>query len=67
MIDQPILIGKHSMAQFHDGGAMLMLYQTPENITEEHWDEPGVDVLSFHGKLASKSGHSGNGSAYRRL
>ena len=38
------------MAQFNDGGAMLMLYQTPENITEEHWDELGVDVLSFHGK-----------------
>ena len=38
------------MAQFNDGGAMLMLYQTPENVTEEHWDEPGVDVLSFHGK-----------------
>ena len=49
-IGQPILIEAYSMAQFNDGGAMLMLYQTPENVTEEHWDEPGVDVLSFHGK-----------------
>ncbi len=49
-IGQPILIETYSMAQFNDGGAMLMLYQTPENVTEEHWDELGVDVLSFHGK-----------------
>lgn len=49
-INQPLMIETYSMAQFNDGGAMLMLYQTPGEITEEHWDEPGVDVLSFHGK-----------------
>ena len=49
-IMQPILIEAYSMAQFNDGGAMLMLYQTPGEITEEHWDELGADVLSFHGK-----------------
>ena len=49
-ISQPILIETYSMAQFHDGGAMLMLYGTPGALTEEHWDELGVDVLSFHGK-----------------
>ena len=37
------------MAQFNDGGAMLMLYQTPGEIREEHWDNLNVDVLSFHG------------------
>lgn len=49
-IGQPILIEAYSMAQFNDDGAMLMLYQTPGEITEEHWDELDVDVLSFHGK-----------------
>ena len=48
-IMQPILIESYSMAQFADGGAMLMLYQTPGEITEEHWDRLNVDVLSFHG------------------
>ncbi len=49
-INQPILIQVYSMAQFNDGGAMLMLYQTPGEITEEHWDSLNTDVLSFHGK-----------------
>ena len=46
------------MPQFNDGGAMLMLYQTPENVTEEHWDEPGVDVLSFHGNAKGDTARS---------
>ena len=33
---------------FNDGGALLLLYYTPENIIEEHWDEQGVDVMRFH-------------------
>ena len=49
-IGQPLLIEVYSMAQFNDGGAMLMLYQTPGQITEEHWPDLGVDVLRFHGK-----------------
>ena len=48
-IQQPILIELYSMAMFRDGGAMLMLYQTPGELTEEHWDNLDVDVLSFHG------------------
>ena len=47
-IQQPVLIEVYSMAQFRDGGAMLMLYQTPGEITEEHRDDLNVDVLSFH-------------------
>ena len=47
-IDQPLLIERYSMSQFNDGGAMLLLYQTPGEITEEHWDELDADVLSFH-------------------
>ena len=50
-ISQPVLIEVYSMAQFNDSGAMLMLYQTPGEITEEHWDDMNVDVLSFHGAL----------------
>ena len=49
-ISQPILIQLYSMAQFSDGGALLMLYQTPGEIKEEHWDDLNVDVLSFHGR-----------------
>lgn len=49
-ISQPILIEVYSMAQFRDGGAMLMLYGTPGEITEEHWAEMNADVLSFHGR-----------------
>ena len=49
-ISQPILIQLYSMAQFRDDGAMLMLYQTPSELTEEHWDSLNADVLSFHGK-----------------
>ena len=49
-IGQPLLIETYAMSQFNDGGAMLMLYQTPGEISEEHWPDKGVDVLSFHGK-----------------
>lgn len=48
-IGQPIMIECYYMSQFCDGGAMLMLYQTPGEITEEHWADLGVDALSFHG------------------
>ena len=48
-IQQPILIELYSMAMFRDGGAMLLLYKTPGELTEEHWDDLDVDVLSFHG------------------
>ncbi len=47
-ISQPLLIERYSMSQFNDGGAMLLLYQTPGEITEEHWDDLDADVLSFH-------------------
>ena len=49
-IMQPIMIETYSMAQFSDGGAMLMLYQTPGEITVEDWDKLDADVLCFHGK-----------------
>lgn len=49
-ISQPILIQLYSMAQFRDDGALLMLYQTPGEIKEEHWNDLNVDVLSFHGR-----------------
>ena len=49
-ISQPLMIETYSMAQFNDGGAMLMLYQTPGEISEEHWSSLDADVLSFHGK-----------------
>ena len=49
-LQQPILIQLYSMAQFNDGGAMLMLYQTPGEIREEQWDNLNADVLSFHGR-----------------
>lgn len=49
-ISQPILIQLYSMAQFRGDGAMLMLYQSPSDLTEEHWDDMNVDVLSFHGR-----------------
>ena len=49
-INQPLEIEVYAMPQFNDGGAMLMLYQTPGEITEEHWDKLNADVLSFHGK-----------------
>ncbi len=45
---QPLLIESYSMSQFNDGGAILLLYYTPDNITEEHWDAQGVDVMRFH-------------------
>ena len=46
---QPLEIKTYSMAEFNDGGALLMLYQTPGEIAEEHWDGPDVDVLRFCG------------------
>ena len=45
---QPLLIETYYMSQFSDGGALLLLYYTPEKIIEEHWDEQGVDVMRFH-------------------
>lgn len=45
---QPLLIETYYMLQFSDGGALLLLYYTPEEIIEEHWDEQGVDVMRFH-------------------
>lgn len=45
---QPLLIETYYMSQFNDGGALLLLYYTPEKIIEEHWDEQGVDVMRFH-------------------
>ncbi len=45
---QPLLIESYSMSQFNNGGALLLLYYTPENIVEEHWNEQGVDVMRFH-------------------
>ena len=46
--NQPLLIESYSMSMFNDGGALLLLYYTPEDIIEEHWDEQGVDVMRFH-------------------
>ncbi len=46
--NQPLLIESYSMSQFNNGGALLLLYFTPEEIVEEHWDEQGVDVMRFH-------------------
>ena len=45
---QPLLIETYYMSMFNDGGALLLLYYTPEDIVEEHWDEQGVDVMRFH-------------------
>ena len=45
---QPLLIESYSMSMFNDGGALLLLYYTPEEIIEEHWDEQNVDVMRFH-------------------
>ena len=45
---QPLLIESYSMSMFNNGGALLLLYYTPENIIEEHWDEQNVDVMRFH-------------------
>ena len=46
--NQPLLIESYSMSMFNNGGALLLLYYTPENIIEEHWDEQNVDVMRFH-------------------
>ena len=46
--NQPLLIESYSMSMFNDGGALLLLYYTPDEIHEEHWDEQGVDVMYFH-------------------
>ena len=44
----PLLIETYSISQFNNGGALLLLYYTPDNPVEEHWDEQNVDVLRFH-------------------
>ena len=46
--NQPMLIETYYMSMFNDGGALLLLYYTPETIIEEHWDEQGVGVMRFH-------------------
>ena len=46
-ISQPLEFEVYPMSRFNDGGAMLMLYQTPGEITEEHWDELNADALIF--------------------
>ena len=46
--NQPLLIESYSMSMFNDGGGLLLLYYTPEEIIEEHWDELNVDVMRFH-------------------
>lgn len=45
---QPLLIEIYYMSMFNDGGALLLLYYTPENVIEEHWDEQGVEIMRFH-------------------
>lgn len=47
-LNQPLLIESYPMSMFSGGGALLLLYYTPEEIHEEHWDEQDVDVLYFH-------------------
>lgn len=47
---QPLLIDMYYMSMFNDGGALLLLYNEPGEITEEHWDEQGVDVMRFCGR-----------------
>ena len=46
-MEQPVEITAYAMSQFNNGGAMLLLYQTPGEITEEHWDQQDADVLRF--------------------
>lgn len=46
---QPLQIQPYSMSKFNNGGALLLLYHTPDEICEDHWDDKGVDVLYFHG------------------
>lgn len=45
---QPLQIQTYCSTQFNQGGALLLLYQTPGDIREEHWDEKNLDVLLFH-------------------
>lgn len=45
---QPLLIETYSMSMFNNGGALLLLYYTPGEIIEEHWDGQDVDVMRFH-------------------
>ena len=45
---QPLQIQTFCTTQFNQGGALLLLYQTPGDIREEHWDEKNLDVLLFH-------------------
>lgn len=46
-ISQPLEFEVYPMSRFNNGGAMLMLYQTPGEITEEHWDDLNADALLF--------------------
>lgn len=45
---QPLQIETYSMSQFNNGGALVLLVNTPSDFVEERWDELGVDVLRFH-------------------
>lgn len=45
---QPLQIETYSMSQFNNGGALVLLVNTPSDFVEEHWDELNVDVLRFH-------------------
>ncbi len=47
-MNQPLLIDTYSMSMFNNGGALLLLYYTPNKIMEEHWDELNVEVMRFH-------------------
>lgn len=48
---QPLQIQTYCTTQFNQGGALLLLYQTPGDIREEHWDEKNVDVLLFRSHI----------------
>lgn len=45
---QPLQIVTYSMSQFNNGGALILIENTPSNFVEERWEELGVDVLRFH-------------------
>lgn len=50
-MSQPLQISRYAMSQFNNGGALLLLYHTPEEIHEEHWDELNVDVMYFRASM----------------
>ncbi len=48
---QPLQIQTFCTTQFNQGGALLLLYQTPGEIREEHWEEKNLDVLLFRSSI----------------